>query len=171
MFIGSSSIRLWHDLEKEFDGGGGIIQRGFGGAQMSDCTRYLERIVLPYKPRLVMVYAGDNDLAEGRQPRDVLNEFVRFVHRVQKALPAARIGFISIKPSPARAPLIPKVRKANELILQFTTMHANLDFIDVFTPMLDRAGDPRRELFLEDSLHLNEAGYKLWRTVIAPHVR
>ena len=170
VFVGSSSIRLWDDLEGQFNGGRGVIKRGFGGATVLDCTRYLDRIVLPYRPRLVLVYAGDNDLAEGRQPRDVFNDFVQFVERVRETLPEARVAFISIKPSPARAALLAKIREANDLVLRFTASRDDLDFIDVFTPMLDGAGRPRRELFRPDALHLNGAGYKLWKTVIARHV-
>ena len=171
VFVGSSSIRLWDDLETQFHDRRGIIKRGFGGATVPDCTRYLDRIVIPYRPRLVLLYAGDNDLAEGRQPRDVFNDFVQFVENLHNALPGARIAFISIKPSPARAALMSKIREANERIQRFTVTRDNLDFIDVFTPMLDAAGHPRRELFLTDALHLNGAGYELWKTIIARHLR
>ena len=170
VFVGSSSIRLWGDLETQLSDAR-VINRGFGGAKLSDCTRYLDRLVLPYRPRLIVVYAGDNDLAEGRDPKDVFNEFVQFVERVRKALPDTPIHYISIKPSPGRASLIPKVRETNKLIVQFIAAADNLVFIDVFTPMLDAAGKPRRELFREDALHLNSAGYKLWATIIGPHVR
>ena len=172
VFVGSSSIRLWNGLENDFRGPHPIIlNRGFGGARMSDCTRYLERVVIPYKPRLVLVYAGDNDLAEGRQPRHVLDQFVSFVEGIRRILPATRIAYISIKPSPAREGLIVKMREANELILKYIRAGNNLDFIDVFTPMLDSEGQPRKELFGTDSLHLNRAGYALWRSIIAPYVR
>lgn len=171
LFVGSSSIRLWDDLENHFSDSRGVIKRGFGGAKISDCTRYLNRIVVPYKPRLVLVYAGDNDLAEGQQPHEVYKDFVRFVEKLHGVLPGTRAAFISIKPSPARAALLPQIRETNERILRFTAAHGNLNFIDVFTPMLDAAGHPRRELFLPDALHLNGAGYKLWQAVIAPHLR
>ena len=171
VFIGSSSIRLWSDLESQFGNTAIILKRGFGGARMADCTRYLDRVVLPYKPRLILVYAGDNDLAEGKQPQDVLEHFTKFVERIHQALPATRIAFISIKPSPARVSWLAKIRETNELIRQFTAAGENLDFIDVFTPMLNSAGYPRGELFLTDALHLNSAGYALWKSVIGPHVR
>jgi lysophospholipase L1-like esterase len=171
VFVGSSSIRLWTDLEKQLSDTDGVINRGFGGAKLSDCTRYLDRVVLPYTPRLIVVYAGDNDLAEGREPKEVFNELVRFVERVRKSLPDTQIKYISIKPSPARVALLPKARAANNLIRQFASAGNHLDFIDVFTPMVDAAGQPRRELFQADALHLNSAGYKLWATIIAPHVR
>jgi len=171
VFLGSSSIRLWNDLSTQIGDARGIINRGFGGAKLSDCTLYLERVVFPYAPRLIVVYAGDNDLAEGREPKAVFNEFVRFVDRAHKTLPASRVNYISIKPSPARASLIPKIREANSLIHRFVSGGDNLGFIDVFTPMLDAAGQPRRELFQADALHLNSAGYRLWASIIGPHVR
>jgi lysophospholipase L1-like esterase len=172
VFVGSSSIRLWNGLENDFRGPHPIIlNRGFGGARMADCTRYLERVVLPYKPRLVLVYAGDNDLAEGRQPQEILDQFVSFVEGIRRILPATRIAYISIKPSPARERLLAKIRHTNELILKYITAGENLDFIDVFTPMLDPEGHPRSELFSADSLHLNRTGYSLWKSIIAPHVR
>ena len=170
VFVGSSSIRLWRDLEKQWDAAR-VVNRGFGGARLSDCTRYVDRLVLPHAPRLIVVYAGDNDLAEGRQPKEVFNEFVRFVGAVRNALPNTRIAYISIKPSPLRARLIPQVREANQLIEKFTSLGENLEFVDVFTPMLDAAGQPRAELFQSDALHLNGTGYQLWASIIGPRLR
>jgi lysophospholipase L1-like esterase len=169
LFVGSSSIRLWNDLEKQF--GPSIIKRAVGGSKMSDCTRYLDRLVFPYKPRQVVVYAGDNDLAEGIPPEDILISFQKFVDGVQRELPSTRISYISIKPSPARARLIPKIRETNHLIQNYTALHEKLDFIEVFKAMLDSEGQPRADLFRADALHLNEAGYTLWRKIIAQHVR
>ena len=103
VFVGSSSIRLWKDLEQQFDASQMIVKRGFGGSRMSDCANYVGRLVVPYKPHLVVVYAGDNDLAEGRSPQEVLASFRRFVAGVRKALPETRIAYLSIKPSPRRA--------------------------------------------------------------------
>ena len=168
LFIGSSSIRLWDDLEKNFSAP--VINRGFGGSRISDCTRYLRRLVIPYRPRLVLVYAGENDLAGGKSPQDVLQSFTSFVEEIRKELPATRIAYISIKPSPARRALMAQIRETNRLILQYIADGANLDFIDVFTPMLDAGGLPRGELFRADALHLNSAGYALWKRIIAPHV-
>jgi len=169
LFVGSSSIRLWNDLEKQF--GPSIVKRAVGGSKMSDCTRYLDRLVFPYKPRQVVVYAGDNDLAEGIPPEDILISFQKFVDGVQRELPTTRISYISIKPSPARARLIPKIRETNHLIQKYTSENQKLDFIEVFTAMLDADGRPRADLFRADALHLNEAGYTLWRKIIAQHVR
>ena len=171
VFVGSSSIRLWNHLEDDFRAPPVVINRGFGGSKMSDCTRYLSRLVIPYKPRLVLVYAGDNDLAEGKSPQEIFQSFVKFVEGVHRELPATLIAYISVKPSPARAMLIPKARETNRLILQYINAGQNLDFIDVFTPMLDADGRPRAELFRADALHLNNTGYALWKSIIGPHVR
>ena len=170
VFVGSSSIRLWSDLEREF-GGEGIVKRGFGGSRLSDCARYVAQLVLPYKPRLVVVYAGDNDLAEGATPADVLESYAEFVRQVRAALPEARIAYLSIKPSPSREALMPAAIQTNELIEKYNKGDPRLDFIDVYTKMLDGQGRPRADLFLADALHLNAAGYAVWKSAIAEHLR
>jgi lysophospholipase L1-like esterase len=171
VFVGSSSIRLWRELETQLSSTRRVINRGFGGARLADCTRYLDRLVFPHAPRLIVVYAGDNDLAEGRPPKEVFNDFVRFVETVRKTLPETKIAYVSIKPSPARAALIAQAQETNYLIRQFAAGGANLDFVDVFTPMLDERGRPRTDLFQADRLHLNSAGYELWASIIGPRVR
>ncbi|MGH8851479.1 MAG: SGNH/GDSL hydrolase family protein [Casimicrobiaceae bacterium] len=170
LFVGSSSIRLWDALETDFAALPIVIKRGFGGSTLSDCVHYLDRLVIPYRPRTVLVYAGDNDLAEGRTAADVARQFGAFVRGVHKALPATRIAFISIKPSPARAALLPEIRRANALVEQFATAHSGVDYIDVYTPMLAADGRPRAELFKPDALHLNARGYALWKSVISRYV-
>lgn len=170
LFVGSSSIRLWNGLETEFQSLPVVVKRGFGGSRMLDCARHLHQLVQPYKPRLVLVYAGDNDLAEGRTPEQVLQAFTAFVDGVRTSLPATRIAYISIKPSPSRASLMPEIRQTNELIRAYTLKTRNTDFIDIYTPMLDAAGQPRPELFRDDLLHLNAQGYALWKQVITAHL-
>ncbi len=170
LFVGSSSIRLWDNLDKDFKALPVVLNRGFGGSKLSDCVRHLDRLVVAYRPRLVLVYAGDNDLAAGRSPDEVLARFKAFTEGIHAKLPDARIGFISIKPSPARARLMPDMRRANELVRDYAATVPNTVFIDVFTPMLTIDGRPRPELFRADALHLNAKGYELWRSVIAPYV-
>lgn len=171
VFVGSSSIRMWDGLETQFSQLPGVVNRGFGGSRMLDCTQYVQRLVLPHKPSLVVVYAGDNDLAEGRSPEEVLASFQGFVESVRRELPETRIAYLSIKPSPLREALLPDMRVANALIERYTRSAPLLDFIDIFTPMLGPDGRPRAELFLNDALHLNPAGYALWQEVIASHLR
>jgi lysophospholipase L1-like esterase len=170
LFVGSSSIRLWDNLQKDFASLPVVINRGFGGSKLSDCVRHLDRLVLPYRPRLVLVYAGDNDLAVGRTADDILARFKAFIEGVRAKLPQTRIAFISIKPSPARAWLLAEIRRANALVRDYAASQPNTDFIDVFNPMLGADGRPRAELFRQDALHLNAKGYELWRAVIAPYV-
>lgn len=170
LFVGSSSIRLWTGLETEFQSLPVVVKRGFGGSRMLDCARHLHQLVQPYRPRLVLVYAGDNDLAEGRTPQQVLQAFSAFVDGVRQTLPATRIAYISIKPSPARVALMPRIREANDLIRAYTLQTRNTDFIDVYTPMLDAHGQPRPELFRDDLLHLSPQGYALWKQVITAHL-
>jgi lysophospholipase L1-like esterase len=166
LFVGSSSIRLWTTLGDDFPGLP-VINRGFGGSQVADSTRYAPRIVLPYQPGTIVLYAGDNDLADGKSPGRVLADFKAFVETVRAALPRTRILFISIKPSVARWHLIDKIRDANRLVREFTTAGENLGYADIFTPMLGDDGKPRPELLGPDGLHVNETGYAVWRGVVA----
>ncbi|HBK47001.1 MAG TPA: hypothetical protein DDZ67_11325 [Xanthomonadaceae bacterium] len=169
VFVGSSSIRLWETLASDFPGQP-LVNRGFGGSEIRDSTWYADRIVVPYAPRLVVMYAGDNDLNSGRTPAQVRDDFLAFVARVRRDLPQTRIAYLSIKPSPSRAQLIPKVVEANQLIRHAASRLARVDYIDVYTPMLDASGKPRPELFGEDQLHMTPAGYALWRDIVAPEL-
>jgi lysophospholipase L1-like esterase len=166
VFVGSSSIRLWDGLEQAFDKVP-VIKRGFGGSRLSDCAAHVDRLVVKYRPRQVIVYAGDNDLAEGATPAEVAASFAKLVERVQAGLPETRITFVSIKPSPLRANLLDDVREANRRILAIARANPRLDYVDVFTPMLDERGVPRADLYGADSLHMNDAGYALWRELIS----
>lgn len=170
LFVGSSSIRMWNDLAQDFRDQPIVINRGFGGSTMADCQAFVSELVLRYRPRQVLVYAGDNDLAEGRTPAQVLESFQKFVQQVRAELPQTHIAYISIKPSPSRAALLPKVREANGLIASHVATLPQAQYIDIFTPMLDATGQPRGELFRADALHLNESGYRLWQSVIANHL-
>jgi lysophospholipase L1-like esterase len=171
VFVGSSSIRLWNGLEQQFHVAPVVINRGFGGSRMHDCAAYLSRLVIPYKPRTVVVYAGENDLAEGRSPEQVLRSVVAFVKGVREALPSTRIVYVSIKPSLARETMLAKIRAANALVKDYIRGVSNAEFVDVFTPMLDKQGKPRADLFRNDKLHMNAAGYAIWRTAIAPALK
>ena len=169
VFVGSSSIRMWPHLAADFPGVN-VIQRGFGGSELSDVVYRAPRIVIPYKPALVILYAGDNDLANGRSPQDVLSRFKSFVGLVHGALPRTRIAFVSIKPSLARVSLLGQMKDANALVRKYIDGRPGLTYVDVFTPMLTATGQPRPELLAADSLHMNAAGYSLWRRRLSPLV-
>jgi lysophospholipase L1-like esterase len=171
LFVGSSSIRMWDGLEGDFAVRKVVLKRGFGGSKLSDCVQNLGRLVVRYKPSLVLVYAGDNDLAAGSRPDEVLRRFVAFVDGVHRALPATRIDYISIKPSPLRAALLPEIRATNALIRDYVATAPGVAYVDVFSAMVDADGRPRAELFAADRLHLNRDGYALWTSLIGPYVR
>lgn len=170
LFIGSSSIRFWDSLAADFPGIT-IVRRGFGGSEVRESTHYAARIVIPYRPRLVVMYAGDNDLAEGRSPAQVRDDVAAFAARIRKDLPAVAFAWIAIKPSPARANLLDAARETNALVTAWTKTVRNAEVIDIFTPMLDGEGRPREDLYGPDRLHMNRAGYVLWIERIAPVLR
>jgi lysophospholipase L1-like esterase len=170
LFIGSSSIRMWKTLAADFPGVP-VINRGFGGSKIADSTRYVPRIVIPYHPRQIVLYAGDNDINAGKTPQQVLEDFQGFVTAVREKMPEVPISYISIKPSLARWKLVDKIKEANSLIEQHTRSQKNLEFIDVFAPMLGPDRKPRPELFRPDGLHMVPKGYELWVSIIAPKLK
>jgi len=169
LFVGSSSIRVWPNLKADFPNTE-VLQRGFGGSNLSQVIHYAPRIVLPYCPRLIVLYAGDNDIAEGRTPEQVLIDFKAFVSLVRRPMPKTRIVFIAIKPSTSRVALLDKMRSANALVRQYVDSDPSLTYVDVFAPMLGPTGLPRDELFQSDLLHMNARGYALWRDLLQPVV-
>jgi len=170
LFVGSSTIRMWPNIAQDFPQQPVVINRGFGGSTMADCSLFVHDLVLRYKPRLVLVYAGDNDLAEGRTPLQILESFAHFANTVRAELPNTRIAYISVKPSPSREKLMPQVRETNNVIAAYLRRLPNSEYIDVFTPMMGADGRPRAELFLGDRLHMNDEGYRLWQSVIVQYL-
>ena len=169
VFIGSSSIGMWKTLKSDF-APLNVIRRGFGGSQMVDSFIYADRIVIPYRPRAVVVYEGDNDIASGKTPERVFGDFKRFVEKIHAALPETPVYYICIKPSVSRWRLWDKMKKANALIEEYAGEHDLVEYIDVATPMLGQDSKPRTELFIKDGLHLNADGYKLWTAVVKPYL-
>ncbi|MCA9153755.1 MAG: hypothetical protein KDA38_03170 [Planctomycetales bacterium] len=169
LFVGSSSIRMWK-LDDSFPDLS-VINRGFGGSQIEDSVHYIEQLVLKHEPRVVVLYAGDNDIGSGKSPERVLADYQAFVDAVHKSLPKTRIAFIAIKPSLKRWSLIDKIRDANQRIEAVTKTDDRLEFIDVDAPMLDSDGKPRGELFQKDGLHLSDEGYRLWASLVRPHLK
>jgi lysophospholipase L1-like esterase len=169
LFAGSSSIRLWN-LKKSFPDLG-VINRGFGGSQIADSTHFAPRIILKVQPRVIVFYAGDNDVANGRTAEQVFNDFKDFADLIHKELPKTRIVFISIKPSPARLKMVDEQQKANGLIEAYCKKNDTLTYIDAATPMLGENGKPRQELFGKDGLHMNDKGYALWASLLKAYLK
>jgi lysophospholipase L1-like esterase len=168
VFVGSSSIRLWPSLSGDFPGMN-VVNRGFGGSELADSVFFFDRLVAPYRPRIVVLYAGENDLAGGhKSPEQVAADFAQFRAKVQAALPAARLIYIACKPSPSRAAAWDKFRAANALIAAACAQDPRCVFVDVFPAMLDAQGAARPELFVGDHLHMNADGYAIWKKLLTP---
>jgi lysophospholipase L1-like esterase len=169
VFVGSSSIRLWKSSEAFPDLK--IINRGFGGSEMGDAAKYAERIILPYKPRIVVVFAGGNDVNAGKSPEQVADAFKSLVGKIHGALPKTRVYFISLFPNVKRRAQDGKCCKANELIEAFTKSDPRLGYIDTASKMRAADGGPRPELLREDGLHMNDDGYKIWNEMVGAVLR
>ncbi|WP_019988941.1 GDSL-type esterase/lipase family protein [Rudanella lutea] len=170
VFTGSSSIRLWENLSDYFPGHT-LLQRGFGGSELSDVRHFADRLIIRYKPKQVVVYAGENDIAAGATAEQTYNRLVDLFQYVRKALPRAQFTFISIKPSPSRRQYRPVVDATNERIRLFLRQQRRADFVDIVPVMIQANGEPKGELFKSDSLHMNTKGYELWGQVLRPFVQ
>jgi len=170
LFTGSSSIRKWTTLARDFKTHQ-VINRGFGGSQISDSVYYADRIVIPYQPQRIVFFAGSNDIAAGKTAEQVFADFKAFVQKVRRALPKVEIDFISITTSPLRWHQVEEVKKANGLISSWITTQDHLTFINVFPATLGENGQPRPELFLADRLHMNARGYAIWTSIIEPYLK
>ncbi|QWT19451.1 hypothetical protein KPL74_17100 [Bacillus sp. NP157] len=167
LFIGSSSIRFWKSLDTDF-AGYKVINRGFGGSDLDDSTAFADRIVKPYHPAAIVLYAGDNDLQNGDTPEQVRDDFTAFVARVRSYQPDVPIAFISIKPSIARISLLSQIDRANQLVRDQAMKEKGVAFLDVAPAMVDANGQPKPDLFIEDGLHMNPKGYALWVAQVRP---
>jgi len=171
VFIGASSIVRWNLGESFPELGPKAINRGFGGSLIGDSVKYADRIVIPYKPRIVVLYAGDNDIEANVTAQEIADQFTLFEKKVHAALPNTKIIFISIKPSIRRWKWIDTIRAANAKVRDYTTKHRNLEFVDIEKQMLGADGKPNPELLVEDGLHMTPAGYRIWNSALRPHLK
>ncbi len=168
LFVGSSSIRMWK-LKESFPEHT-CLNRGFGGSQLADVVKFVDRIVIPYAPKVIVLYAGDNDLAGKRTPEQVHADYLAFVQRVRAKLPETKIVWVAIKPSIKRWSLREEGQAANAAIRADIAQGKGDVYVDVWTPMLGEDGLPRPELYLADGLHLTPAGYAVWNKLVEPHL-
>lgn len=171
LFVGSSSFRKWTDVNSYFHGYA-IINRGFGGSSLNDVIRYASDIIIPYHPKQVVIYCGDNDLAasDSINADTVLARFVRLFEIIRMNLPGENILYVSIKPSPSRIRLREKMEQANLLIQTYVSLQQHAAFVDVYHKMLNPDGSIMTDIFLEDKLHMNDKGYAIWQKVIKPYL-
>jgi len=171
VFVGASSIVRWN-LEESFpDLKGVAINRGFGGSEMADAARYATRVVVPYAPKVVVLYPGENDIARGVTAETVGAGFQQFYQTVHGALPTARIVAIGLKPTPVRWNFIDEMRRANVIIRGFCTSHPNCVYVDVHPDMMGADGKPKPELFVADGEHMTPEGYKIWNRLVRPYLK
>lgn len=171
LFVGSSSFRMWNNVQDQFPGFT-IINRGFGGSTLLDQIRYLEDVVFPYAPKQIVIYCGENDFAESDTVTSemVIQRFIKLFNLIRAALPNVKISYVSMKPSPSRWHLANKFIEANRGIQRFIESGSNATYINIWDAMMGCNSVPNKDLFLDDMLHMNAKGYALWQKAIAPHL-
>jgi len=168
LFTGSSSIRLWESLKTDFPDKV-VLNRGFGGSKLPDVIHFADRAIIPYKPKQIIIYVGENDVASGTvTAQEVRDRFVTLFTKIRKSLPKTSIVFISMKPSPSRRKYLPITMEANKLIKDYLAKQSRAEYLDIYTPMLDANGQIRGELFRADSLHMTPKGYEVWTKELKP---
>ncbi|MEN2282263.1 GDSL-type esterase/lipase family protein [Algoriphagus sp. SE2] len=167
VFTGSSSVRMWKNLQNDFPNTP-IINTGFGGSTAKDLAAQLFPLVLRLEPSTVFIYEGDNDINGGETATEIMTTLDEIVTRIQKQLPNTTVNLIAAKPSPSRWELKTSYLVLNDLMRQYCTGHENVNFVNVWDIMLDKTGVPRADIFIQDNLHMNEKGYALWKEVFTP---
>ncbi len=167
LFVGSSSIVYWRTLSEDMVPLN-VINRGFGGSQMHELNMYRDRIVTNYQPKAVVVYEGDNDVAAGKSVDEIIPEYVSFIEHLNESLDKVDIYLIAVKPSIARATMWETMQAVNEQLFELSKQHENVHYFDIASPMLQSTGEVKDDIFVEDGLHMNAAGYEIWTNVIRP---
>lgn len=165
LFTGSSSIRLWTDLTKDYPDLH-ILNTGFGGSHMSDLLYYADTVILQYRPAIIFIYEGDNDIASGKKPDEIVKDAGKLVDLIRQKLPRSTICFISAKPSIARWNLKESYLDFNRQLKEFTIHHRKVFYLDVWDSMIGDDGNPKSNIFLEDRLHMNRKGYDIWKEIV-----
>lgn len=169
LFIGSSGIRMWKTLAKDFPDHR-VINRGFGGSQIADSTHFADRIVFPYKPKMIVLRAGSNDLRANKSAEQVAADFKAFVAKVREKLPETEIVFVGMNPTPARWKQHDREVAANTMIAAFAKETPRVKYVDTHDHFLGPDGQPRADLLIADKLHFNAAGYKILTGLVRPYL-
>ena len=171
VFVGSSSFRMWKNLQEDFPNTV-VINRGFGGSSLPHVIEYADEIIIPYQPRQVVVYCGENDFMNDTVTSEIVTKrFITLFNHLRQEIPKAEIVFVSMKPSPSRQHLMDEMSSANTSIRKFLKTKTRTAFVNIWDEMLDKDGTPRKELFLKDMLHMNDNGYAIWRKAIKPYLK
>ncbi|MGO4710373.1 GDSL-type esterase/lipase family protein [Chryseobacterium sp. 2TAF14] len=172
LLIGSSSFTKWQDVSDYFPGKK-IINRGFGGSRLTDLNYFSEDLLSPYQPKQIIIYCGENDFADDAQLKAdvVVDRYKKFYKKIREKFPNIQVDYISIKYSPSRENLWPQMKEANKKIAEFMKKEKKADFIDITNVMNDAEGNIRKDLFVEDMLHMTPEGYRLWTKVMNPYMK
>ncbi|GAA4161854.1 SGNH/GDSL hydrolase family protein [Chryseobacterium ginsenosidimutans] len=172
LLVGSSSFTKWTDVANYFPDKT-IINRGFGGSRLTDLNFYANDLLNPYQPKQIIVYCGENDFADNHQLKAevVVGRFKTFYKKIRQKFPNIEVDYISIKYSPSREKLWPQMKEANKQIAAFMKKEPNAEFIDITKVMQDSNGNVRKDLFVEDMLHMTPEGYQLWTSVMNPYMK
>jgi lysophospholipase L1-like esterase len=169
LFTGSSSIRLWKNLNASFPNHN-VLNMGFGGSEMADLLYYTDKLIIPFKPKQIFIYEGDNDLSFGRSPEQIIASADSILTLIRQHLPKSEVIFMSPKPSLKRWALKDKYEDYNKQLKHWTSKKHNVRFADLWTPMLDNDGIVMQDIFISDGLHLNEKGYSIWTNALRKYV-
>lgn len=167
VFTGSSSVRMWENLQDQFPDVA-IINSAFGGSSADQLLLHLDKTVLRFEPSKVFIYEGDNDINSGQEISEVMNNLDELVTQIHAKYPNTIVNLIAAKPSPSRWEKKVSYLALNDLIRQYATTHDNVNIVNVWDIMLDELGKPRADIFIEDNLHMNEKGYALWKEIFTP---
>jgi lysophospholipase L1-like esterase len=170
LFTGSSSIRMWKDLKTAYPKHN-VMNMGFGGSDMSELLYYADEIIVPFAPKQLFIYEGDNDIAKGKTPDQILASADSLVGLIKQKLPDMEIVFISAKPSVRRWELKNEYIAFNKALKEWASKQKNVRYADVWTPMVKRNGEVMADLFIEDNLHMNKKGYQIWRKALKKFLR
>ncbi|RLD60991.1 MAG: hypothetical protein DRI95_14735 [Bacteroidetes bacterium] len=171
VFVGSSSIRKWENLEKDMKGLR-VLNRGFGGSTVPEAIFYSDILILKHKPKKIVIYSGDNDVSTlNSSTKKTIDSYKYLYNLLNSELPNTKIFILSIKPSPARWAFWSQMQEVNNLLKEFCDSKGNCNYIDISSSMIDSTGNLKDELFLKDRIHLNEKGYKLWADIIYDSIK
>ncbi len=171
LFTGSSSVRLWISLKTDFPKHN-VLNRGFGGSEMADLVIFVDKLIVPYRPKQIFIYEGDNDIGAGKSPEEILAQADKLLLLIREKLPKkTKVLFISPKPSILRWQLKDKYLDYNQKLEGWAKKQKKVSFVDVWTHMLDADGIVMKDLFVEDGLHMNKKGYDIWKKIIDPYIK
>ena len=172
LFVGSSSFTKWTDVQDYFPGYP-IINRGFGGSSLPDVIRYVDEVIIPYDPKQIVIYCGENDIAgsDTITAQTVLKRFQILFSLIRNKLPKVPIAFVSLKPSVSRWAMEARFVETNKLIKDFLRKQSKTKFINIHDAMLNAGGSVMTDIFIADNLHMNAKGYKIWQPIILPYLR